>query len=99
MEIEFRDKQKLNLMETDNAPETGFSIAIIKSCRKRLFFIRNAPDEMTLRNWKSLHYEKLKGDREGQKSIKLNDQWRLIFQVDNTCKPPKVIILSLEDYH
>lgn len=58
-----------------------------------------AEDERTLRNWKSLHYEKLKGDREGQRSVRLNDQYRLIFLLDADTSPPKIIVLGIEDYH
>jgi len=41
----------------------------------------------------------LEGDRKGQRSIKLNKQFRLIFEIDNESRPPKVTILSIEDYH
>lgn len=61
--------------------------------------LRAAPDERTLRNWKSLHYEKLEGDRTGQRSIRLNKQWRLVFTLDSGLRPPKITVLSIEDYH
>jgi toxin HigB-1 len=99
MDVEFRDK-KLALIETDRAAaDTGFSIALIESARDKLNYIRQAADERSLRNWKSLHYEKLEGDRKGQRSIKLNKQFRLIFEIDNESRPPKVTALSIEDYH
>jgi len=99
VDIEFGDRQQISLIETDRANETGFSEAIIKACRKRLNFLRNAPDERLLRAWKSLHYEKYEEVVPGGKSIRLNDQWRLVFLLDNDCKPPKLTILSIEDYH
>lgn len=99
MDVEFRDK-KLALVETDRAAaETGLSIGLIESARDKLNYIRQAPDERSLRNWKSLHYEKLEGDRSGQRSIRLNKQFRLIFTLDGTCNPPKITVLSIEDYH
>jgi proteic killer suppression protein len=58
-----------------------------------------APDERTLRNWKSLHYEKLKGDRKGQRSIRLNGQWRLVFILDEATLPPTIAVVAVEDYH
>ena len=97
MEIEFKN-QHLKLIETERAAETGFPVAIIKSCRKKLVFLRSATDERTLREWKSLHYEKLSGDRDGQRSIRLNDQWRLVFELYAACNPHKITILSVEDY-
>ena len=99
MDIEFKDKQKLNLIETEKAVNTKLPISVINSCRKKFNLLRSAPDEQTLRNWKSFHYEKLKGDREGQKSIRINDQWRLIFTLNTDLTPPKIIILEIADYH
>lgn len=98
MEIEFRDTD-LALIETDRAAETRLSIALIESLRNKLGYMRAAVDERSLRNWKSLHYEKLGGKRKGQRSIRINKQWRLIFMLDTECSPPKITVLSVEDYH
>jgi proteic killer suppression protein len=98
VDVEFEDK-RLELIETDRAAQTKLPFAVINSARKKLSFIRDAPDEATLRKWKSLHYEQLKREREGQKSIRLNDQWRLIFRIDSSRNPPKMTILAIEDYH
>lgn len=99
MYVEFRDKQQLALAETDRATEVRLPVSVINSLRQKLVVIRAAPDERTLRNWKSLHYEKLEGDRDGQRSIRLNNKWRLVFNIDSECKPPKLSILTVEDYH
>lgn len=98
MEVEFAE-QSLALIETDRAGETRLSVALIRSARKKLAIIRAAPDERTLRGWKSLHYEKLKGKRDGQKSVRLNSQYRLVFLLEDNTSPPTVNILSIEDYH
>ncbi len=97
MEVEFQDA-RFALVETDRAAESRLSPDLIKALRKKLAVIRAAPDERTLRNWKSLHYEKLQrpGD---QRSIRLNDQWRLVLTVDTTKKPNKATVLDVEDYH
>jgi proteic killer suppression protein len=89
----------LSLIETDRAAETGFSVAVIKSARRKLQTIRAAPDERTLRNWKSLHFEKLVGDRAGQYSIRLNDKWRMTFVMDKECQPHEVTVYAIENYH
>jgi toxin HigB-1 len=98
MEVIYGDS-KLARIETDDAASTKLPISVIMSCRRKLVVLRAAPDERTLRNWKSLHYERLKGDRDGQRSIRLNDQWRLIFSLDESARPPTIIILEIEDYH
>ena len=98
MRIVFADKE-LALIETDRAGETRLGVAIIKSARRKLTVLRAAVDDRSLRNWKSLHYEQLKGDREGQRSIRLNDQYRMVFELDEETEPQTITILQIEDYH
>ena len=74
-------------------------ISVINSLRNKLVVLRAAPDERTLRNWKSLHYEKLQGDRSEQRSIRINNQYRMVFMIDTERKPNKITVLSVEDYH
>ncbi len=98
MEIVFKDK-KLTLIETDDAEKTKLPISVINSCRKKFSALRSIVDERDLRNLKSLHYEKLKGERNGQRSIRINDQLRLIFELDNQREPPRITIIEIVDYH
>lgn len=98
MQVVFADAT-LGLIETDQAGSTRLSVAIIKAARRKLAVLRSAPDERTLRNWKSLHYERLKGGRDGQRSVRLNDQFRLVFTLDDDTEPPTITMLSIEDYH
>ena len=60
MEVEFADSA-LALIETVDAGETRLPVAVIKSARRKLTLLRAAVDDRSLRNWKSLHYEKLRG--------------------------------------
>jgi proteic killer suppression protein len=98
MDIEFRDKH-LASIHTDRAAETRLPCSVIRSCREKFVVIRAAPDAHTLRNWRSLRYERLTGDRCSQHSIRLNDHWRLIFELDESCSPPVMIVLAIDDYH
>ena len=98
MEIEYADAT-LALIETDNAGATRLPVAVIRAARRKLTALRAATDDRTLRNWKSLHYEKLKGDREGQRSIRVNAKYRIVFELDNEAEPQKATILAIEDYH
>jgi toxin HigB-1 len=98
MRIEFRDKH-LAIIRTVRAGELALPFAVIKSCQEKLTFIQAAPSDRTLRNWSSLHYEKLKGDREGQRSIRLNKGWRLVFELDESTTPPTILVLAVENYH
>ena len=98
MRIVFADDE-LALIETDQAGATRLGVSVIKSVRRKLTVLRAAIDDRSLRNWKSLHYEKLKGDREGQRSIRLNDQHRMVSELDEETEPQTVTILKIEDYH
>ena len=98
MRIVFPD-DRLALVRTDLAAKTKLPFPVIKSVREKLIVIEAAPDERVLRNWKSLHYEKLESDRQGQRSIRINKQWRMVFELDNDTKPPTAIVLAIEDYH
>lgn len=98
MKVEFADP-KLALIETDDAAKTGLSVAAINSFRDKFVVIRAAPDERTLRNWKSLHYEKLEGFKDGRRSIRLNKQYRVVFTIRTECSPNEITVLSVEDYH
>lgn len=98
MEIEF-DDDKLDRLETDARYIGKHSANIVSLYRKRLQTIRSAPDERDLYALKSLHFEKLKGKRSHQYSIRLNDQWRLILEFKGKSPNKKVIIMTIEDYH
>jgi proteic killer suppression protein len=98
MKVDFAD-EKLALIETDDAAKTGLPISVINAFRDKFVVIRAAPDERTLRNWKSLHYEKLEGYKDGRRSIRLNKQWRVVFTNNTECSPNKIRVLAVENYH
>jgi proteic killer suppression protein len=98
MEIAFADL-RLAEVEMDSAGSTGLPVPVIKAVRRKLTVLRAATDDRVLRNWKSLHYEKLKGNREGQRSIRVNDKYRIVFILDSDTEPQRATILSIEDYH
>jgi len=96
MRIEFAD-QRLALIRTDQAHKLGLPIGVIKSCRDKLHAIENAASELTLRGLKSLNYKKLEGSELRQ--IKINDQYRMRFKLDNSTSPPTVTITFIGDPH
>lgn len=98
MEVEFQDDdlEKL-LFDADHKPK--HTEDVVKMYRKRLQFIRCAPDERSFRTMKSWHFEKLKGKRKGQYSIRLNRQYRIVFLIEGVKENKKIVILSIEDYH
>ena len=98
MEVDFEDAS-LQRLEADASFTGGFDPAVVKAFRKRMQFIRAAVDERAFYAMTSLHYEKLKGAREGQRSMRLNDQWRLILRFSQTATEKLTVIISITDYH
>jgi proteic killer suppression protein len=98
MEVAFGDDD-LDRLETDGRFDAGFSPGVVKAFRKRMQMIRSAVDERLFYAMKSAHLEKLKGDREGQYSMRLNDQWRLILTFTGEAPNKIVVVVSIEDYH
>ena len=64
-----------------------------------LAVIDSALDERDLYALKSLHYEKLKGARRGQRSLRLNEQFRLIVEWGEDEAGKHLVIVAIEDYH
>ena len=57
-----------------------------------------ARDERDLYALKGLHFEKLKG-RKGERSVRLNQQWRLILSIEEDSEGTYIQIIDIEDYH
>jgi proteic killer suppression protein len=73
--------------------------ALEKKFRQRMQHITTAVDERDFYALKSLHYEKLKGNRDHQYSMKLNDQYRLIVEYKGDPPNRQILIMGIEDYH
>jgi proteic killer suppression protein len=98
MEIVFKN-DNLKKMESDPSFEGGHPPSIIRAFRKRMQQIRSVLDERDFYSLKSLRFEKLKGSRAHQHSMRLNDQWRLILEIEGN-NPRKIVkIVGIEDYH
>lgn len=98
MEVEFAG-DGLEQLEADPRFTGGFAAAVTTAFRKRMQMIRSAPDERDFYALKALHFEKLKGKRNHQFSMRLNDQWRLILEFKGKSPNKKVVVVAIEDYH
>lgn len=97
MEVEF-DDDDLDRLDTDAAFTAGLGEPVVRGFRKALWAIRAATDIRDLYNG-GLRCEKLQGDRAGQHSVRLNQQWRLIFEVVSDVTGTRLRILEIVDYH
>jgi proteic killer suppression protein len=93
------DDADLARLESDANFTGGWQPAVVKGFRKRMQFIRSAADERDLYAMKSLHFEKMSAARSHQRSIRINDQYRLVIELRGEGKEKAVHIIGIEDYH
>lgn len=98
MKVLFVDKT-LAIIETDSAHKTKLPAEVVLSARRKIRFIRGAKDIRDLKSWKSLQFEKLHNDPDGDYSIRVNRQWRIVFDINEDCQPNEIIIICIKDYH
>jgi len=98
MDVEF-DDDSLDRLELDLQFTGGFDKAIVRGFRKLMQAIRAATDERDFYAMKSLHFEKLEGKRAHERSMRINDQYRLILELEGNAPNKKVRIKGIEDYH
>ncbi len=98
MEVSFANDE-LERLAHDAKYFAAYPHPAVKKYRMRIQLIRAAVDERDFYEMKSLHFEKLKGKRKHQRSMKLNDQWRLVMEIKKGEPKNSVLIASIEDYH
>jgi len=68
---------------------------IQRTARRKLLYLDDAEDLRDLQAVPGNRFEKLKGDRGGQYSIRINDQWRICFEwVEQKARNVEIV-----DYH
>jgi len=99
MEYEFDEPKTYLRLYTDPKYQAGFPSHVVSKFRMRMQQIIAATSEKDFYNSKGLHYEKLKGDRSHQHSMRLNEQWRLILELTERNGKKVLRIVAIEDYH
>ena len=89
----FRDKETEKLVAGERSRKLPPDIQ--RNAKKRLDRIHAASRLEDLRLPPSHHLEALHGDRRGQHSIRINDQWRICF----TWKEGDAYMVEIVDYH
>ncbi len=100
MEITFETQLLIDLYQGKKIKEKEFrsNPSLIKQYIKTVQALKSAPRIETLLQLGSLHYEKLKGNRKGTSSVRVNDQYRLIFsEISNENMPSEIVILNIEE--
>ncbi|MEZ4623071.1 MAG: type II toxin-antitoxin system RelE/ParE family toxin [Caldilineaceae bacterium] len=89
----------LRNLYTKREGETRYGVEVVEAFFRVMAIIRNAKDERDIRAMRGLNYERLKGKRDHQHSLRLNRQWRLILERDQDDEGRFLWIIKIEDYH
>jgi len=99
VKIEYDDEDLRRLAEEPDFGAKQWGRDVVVAYRKKIQVLDSAKDERDLRALRSLNLEKLKGDRTGYYSIRLNDQFRLILMFYTGEDGRVVVVIELVDYH
>jgi proteic killer suppression protein len=75
-----------------------FQKSIIQKYKNRIVLLESIEKLTDLYSFKSLHFEKLKGDKAGQSSIRLNNRYRLIIEKVNE-EVIKILIVEISKHY
>ena len=88
----FRDQDPAQLFQDVGVPRFR---AFERVARRKLLLLHAAPALESLRVPPGNRLERLKGDRAGQHSIRINDQWRICFR----WRDGDAFDVEIADYH
>ncbi|MEI6226156.1 MAG: type II toxin-antitoxin system RelE/ParE family toxin [Deltaproteobacteria bacterium] len=91
--------RRLHALYTRGAGARRYPPQVVDGFFEVLRIIDAAAGMSDIYAFKSLHFEKLSGDRSGQRSLRLGRQWRLIVTVDVELERPEIIVEEIVDYH
>ncbi|NON70840.1 plasmid maintenance system killer protein [Corynebacterium ulcerans] len=97
LRVVFKDDDPRRLAEDASYAPRRWGVDIIKAYRKKIQVLLAATDERDLYAMRSLRLERLKGNRAGTSSIRLNDQFRLIIKFETDDEGRIVIVIEMVD--
>lgn len=97
MEINFEKEYLRELYETGVATNKKYRFQpdIVKRYQARVRTLERASKTEDLYMFRSLRYEKLKGDKAGLESIRVNDQYRIEFKTIQVVSETVVTICNI----
>ena len=98
MEVTF-DDDSLDELENNERCKSRFHKSVVRAYRKLLRFIRDARDERDLRAWREKRFELLTGNRSNQYSMRIDGQWRLVFEIQEGNPGNVIHVIEIVDYH
>ena len=99
LDLEFDDDNLQRLYQDPSFRVPRLGPDLTKQFRRKVGFIENASDDRDLATMQSMRLEKLAGDRAGQHSIRLNDQFRLALKLRTHDGRRIATVVEIVDYH
>jgi proteic killer suppression protein len=94
----FKTKKLVALYEQKKGAHK-YPAEVVEAFFAAMTSIEAARDIRDLYVLKSLRFEKLRGKRKEERSIRLNDQWRLTMRLELDDCGNYLLILEITDYH
>ena len=98
MEVRFANDDLARIC-TEEAHKMGLPFAVIKAARKTLLKLEAATYESDLFKIGSLRYKRLKGEKNGTRQVRVNDQYRIWFTVSGEDASAVATITFIGDPH
>jgi len=92
-------KKQLESLYTDEKDAHKYPPEVVINFFEVMAIIAAAQDERDLYATKSLHYEKMKGDQSGERSVRLNRQWRLTFSHEQDTDGKYVLVIEISNHY
>ena len=99
MEVKFDKKYLQELYETGKITDKKhrFQPSIAAKYKKTISILRSVSCIEDLFSYSALHYEKLKGDKEGLDSVRVNDQYRIEFKTTRVVSEIVITICNIKE--
>jgi proteic killer suppression protein len=100
LRFKFKYKRLLELYQQDKGA-SSYPPRVVDAFSEVVQYIEAALNEQDIRVMKGYRFEKLKGKRgkQGERSLRLNEQFRLIVKIQEDDEGRYIEILRIEDYH
>ena len=101
MKVFFESEDLANLYEavTDRLKgKQKIPVAVVKQYQRKVNILISVTELNELNNFRSLNFEALKGDRKGQYSIRLNKQYRLLFNLNRNGEL-EILIIEISKHY
>ncbi len=98
MRIRFESK-RLAALYVEEADARRYPSEVVDAFFEVMAALKSAIDERDLYALKGLHFEKLKGGRKNERSMRLNKAWRLIVRMERDDNGKLIVVVNLENHY